>query len=868
MKNRLREIITVLLVAVLGIMQPMSIYADELCLETEGDSEFMFFSEMSDEDSIHNKLASDEEDTLCAPDVLIDEYDVDVNLTNEGKITLPESASVTKGETITLTPVFEPSDISEQGVVWTSSNPDIASVSEEGKVTGKNAGNTEIQVTTLDGKYTAKCVVKVEIKYNDIHKPVMVKGISTWDCIWFGKYWQEDTNGDGYCFSKDTTVTYDGLHFYDQNKNRLIHFNGLEDTYYADDKQPIKWRVLDIDSNGEALLLSDKAIDIYRYNQKRTNVTWERSTLRSFINSYDATANALGINYSTGGFLNNAFSEEEARAITVSHVVNAPNPNSRSGSIGGSDTDDKVFCLSIEEALSSDYGFVKTDITGTSGWLADANRKAMPTGYAWIKPGYECTHYGNCNWHLRSPGLEQHHAAYVDKDGSIMQSSADDVYSEMICVRPAIRLNLSANSSLWSYAGTVNAEGASDDPYGDKAVTGVNLTKGISLKVDETVTLKPVILPSGARNTNVTWSSSDTSIVTVSEKGVVTGVKLGTAYITVTTEDGGFSAKCRVDVTTEDGLFLWELSGSLSDRTEVTIRLACSDSTSFDGRKHVVSSVNGKETKETASVNPDILVKDFSVSLGGEVLEGVSLKSFIYKNNQYPGEMTLIPVMNYNSKDETIKSILKDHKDFKTVLNKLVKPTLNKSNNEWSNGMGPIQVRIEQIDITDAPVYTTTELKADKNLAVKDGILVWKGGNINISWKKYTEGSGEDKMNYFIPLKVTIPGLYYQKVFDINGSKKVKKIPLRAGGLKFISKTYYEDGEKTTEIQVERTKGACDYAISDELQQLDSKVSYIQPELNTDGYTVTQEKNSELVEVVVSAPGYFTGTLPSFEVEN
>ncbi len=703
-------------------------------------------------------------------------------------------------------------------------------------------------------------------------------GISTWDCVWFGNYWQDDTNGDGYCFARNTTVTKksDGK-YYDQYNNQLYNFNGFEKTYYADSKQPIKWRVLDIDPDGSALLLADKAIDICRYNQKDTNITWEMCTLRSYLNSYDASHNTYGRDYSSTGLLKNAFSDEEANAIIVSHIVtNDVIAYSGKTLVGGEDTDDKVFCLSLEEAANPDYGFKETKEERTpAGDFVNSNIKTVGTKFTDNVPGYSI--YGIAPnrvapyyWWLRSPGDNQSTAAMIDNWGSVNKTYGyfDDKYSIFGCIRPAIRLNLSANPMLWSYAGTVSADGTIDDPSVEKPVIGVQLPDVMSVKLGETVTLTPVIKPSGATNKNVTWESSDTSIATVDKDGVVTGVKQGVAYITVTTEDGGFTATCRIDVLTEDGLYLWELSGNLADETEVMVRLACSDSTTYDGRKHVAKSVNGKETRETISLNPDIIIEGFSVSVGGEIIDGIGLKSLTYKNNQYPGEMSVIPVMSYDTGDETIKKLLKDHKDLKNVLNKLVNPSYNKSTQEWSNGTSPVLVSIKQIDITDAPVYTTAELKADKSLTTKDGILVWKGGNVNISWKKYVEGTGQDKMVSFIPLKVTIPGLYYQKVFEVNGAKKVKKIPLRAGGLKFVSRSFYEEGEKITEINVERIKGSCDYAISDELQQLDSKISYIQPELNTDGYSITKEKNSEYVEVMVSNPGYFTGTLPSFAVED
>lgn len=61
-------------------------------------------------------------------------------------------------------------------------------------------------------------------------------------------------------------------------------------------------------------------------------------------------------------------------------------------------------------------------------------------------------------------------------------------------------------------------------------------------------TLKATVLPSNATNMAVEWSSSEPSVATVSNKGLVQGIAAGTTTITATTEDGDFSASCEVTV--------------------------------------------------------------------------------------------------------------------------------------------------------------------------------------------------------------------------------------------------------------------------------------------------------------------------------
>lgn len=89
-----------------------------------------------------------------------------------------------------------------------------------------------------------------------------------------------------------------------------------------------------------------------------------------------------------------------------------------------------------------------------------------------------------------------------------------------------------------------------DYPIINIPVTSVALDQEeLSLVAGENETLTASILPLVASNQKVTWTSSDDTVATVDENGVVTAVSAGTAVITVTTEDGGLTATCTVAVT-------------------------------------------------------------------------------------------------------------------------------------------------------------------------------------------------------------------------------------------------------------------------------------------------------------------------------
>ena len=81
------------------------------------------------------------------------------------------------------------------------------------------------------------------------------------------------------------------------------------------------------------------------------------------------------------------------------------------------------------------------------------------------------------------------------------------------------------------------------------AVTGVTLNATTaSITPAGTTQLLATVLPTKASNKAVTWSTSNAAFATVNGTGLVTGVAVGSAIITVKTTDGGFTATCVVTI--------------------------------------------------------------------------------------------------------------------------------------------------------------------------------------------------------------------------------------------------------------------------------------------------------------------------------
>ena len=343
---------------------------------------------------------------------------------------------------------------------------------------------------------------KVQAAQHTLSNPRIVKESSmdagqkvTWDCVYFGSYPQTEVVESGseeetalkgmnrYYVTKYQSVSSNAFAAienasYDANGDATVggtkyrrmkagdatyhdaggysdHYNWKDtSTYHYFKYQPIKWRVLNRNGN-DALLLADVALDDQKYNTNGEDVTWESSSMRSWLNGYGASVNQPKTDYSRKNFIDSAFTSTQRNAIKTTNVVNNNNIYHRTA--GGNNTSDKVFLLSESEVYHTDtaasYGFVKNDST-----YEEARRSRCSTyAYAMGTRRYHDTKYtkynGNIWWWLCSPGSNSYYAAEVSSSGWVDRYGLS-VYYDNDGVRPALHLNLSS-SNLYSYAGTV-----------------------------------------------------------------------------------------------------------------------------------------------------------------------------------------------------------------------------------------------------------------------------------------------------------------------------------------------------------------------------------------------------------------------------
>jgi len=105
------------------------------------------------------------------------------------------------------------------------------------------------------------------------------------------------------------------------------------------------------------------------------------------------------------------------------------------------------------------------------------------------------------------------------------------------------------SDNVYRWYGSYRCDGFSVRPVEPIAVPCVLLNKTeLTLYEGKSTTLTATVTPSTAANKSVIWASNNPSVATVDQSGKVTGVKEGSAVITATTVDGGYTASCAVSV--------------------------------------------------------------------------------------------------------------------------------------------------------------------------------------------------------------------------------------------------------------------------------------------------------------------------------
>lgn len=131
-------------------------------------------------------------------------------------------------------------------------------------------------------------------------------------------------------------------------------------------------------------------------------------------------------------------------------------------------------------------------------------------------------------------------APVVKANGGIL-TAVGGIYT-ISCITESISVTVTV------VADSTGGSGGTGSPSSVK-VNGISVDKtNMSLMVGGTGAVTATVSPSNATNKNIAWSSSNTSVATVSDNGLITGIGVGTAAITATAADGGFTASCTINI--------------------------------------------------------------------------------------------------------------------------------------------------------------------------------------------------------------------------------------------------------------------------------------------------------------------------------
>ena len=517
------------------------------------------------------------------------------NIVVQKKIISVESVELDKtelslfvDESATLTATVKPDDATDQSVSWKSSNEKVAKVSSSGEIQAIGVGKAIITVTTTDGGKTASCCVEVKNRVESITitAPNGEKEISI-----------------GSTLQLKVTVTPDGLSDTEtewKSSDTSIATVSAVGLVTAKSKGTVTITVTV--KNGSETKTATYEITVIK---PVTKVTITPATLELFVGdkieigkAFSVTVEPVDADYggfkystSTPGIIiisDGKIEGTKAGTLTLFIAPNSSNPKNlkaevkitvkakpESITIQGTETKTVQVKKTIQLKASIAPSNASQEVVWSSSKpaIATVDKNGLVTG---IKAGTTVitatskenpSIKGTCTVNVENVNIP---VSSVELDRSSLSLTKGDVYTLNATVKPddATDKTVSWKSSNTAVA-TVDSNGKVKAIAGGSAtitataggvsakcsvtvtvpVTSVSLNKtSLNLMVGDTETLSATIYPSDATNKNVTWKSSNTSVATV-QSGKVSAVGVGTAQITVTTNNGSKKATCTVTVT-------------------------------------------------------------------------------------------------------------------------------------------------------------------------------------------------------------------------------------------------------------------------------------------------------------------------------
>lgn len=485
----------------------------------------------------------------------------------------------TIGSSFTVKPVISPEDASDLGVVWESADTKVVSVASDGTVTAIGPGTTTVKATTNDGSFTSNCVVSVKspAQHVSLDKTSLklLEGES-------GKL----TATVYPLNSTQKTLTWVSDHpdvaSVDNEGNVTARKAGTATiTVKVAEKVTAVCKVTVI-SRVTGISLSETTVElkpgethqlkatVLPQNASNAEVTWysdkesvakvSQSGLVSAVSTGEATIHVVT---SDGGKMATCLVKvgTPVKGITLSVssktlYVGDPSldisatltpANATDKSLEWSSSDPEVASIAPGAALRAVIKPLKPGKTTITATTKDG--------------GFTASCEVTVKRHVSGVSLNKASLTlYVGETESLAATVAPEDASDKTV---AWSSDNSAVASVSNGKVTANKPGTAvikvvtNDLSKEAACTvtvkrhaeSVELSqKEIKLYLGENRSLTATVLPSDASDKNVTWSSSNPNVATVSTAGNVVSKSVGTTVITVKTADGGHQASCHVTV--------------------------------------------------------------------------------------------------------------------------------------------------------------------------------------------------------------------------------------------------------------------------------------------------------------------------------
>lgn len=485
----------------------------------------------------------------------------------------------TIGSSFTVKPVISPEDASDLGVVWESADTKVVSVASDGTVTAIGPGTTTVKATTNDGSFTSNCVVSVKSPAQHVS---------------LDKTSLKLLEGES---GKLTATVYP----LNSTQKTLTWVSDHPDVASVDNEGNVTAR-----KAGTATItvkVAENVIAVCKVTviSRVTGISLSETTVELKPGeTHQLTATVLPQNASNAEVT--WYSDKESVAtVSQSGLVTGVGPGETTVHAVTTDGGKMASCLvkvgtpvkGITLSVSSKTLYVGDPSLDISATLTPANATDKSLEWSSSDPEVASIAPGAA---LRAvikplkPGKTTITA--TTKDGGFTASCEVTVKRHVSGVslnKASLTLYVGETESL---AATVAPEDASDKSVvwssGNSAVASVSngkvtankpgsavikvVTNDLSKEAACTVTVKrhaesvelsqkeiklylgenrsltATVLPSDASDKNVTWSSSNPNVATVSTAGNVVFKSVGTTVITVKTADGGHQASCHVTV--------------------------------------------------------------------------------------------------------------------------------------------------------------------------------------------------------------------------------------------------------------------------------------------------------------------------------